>query len=66
VSSRLARFHVTAEALSRGGDRVNYFEGTPIPTSVLLVPASCLWPQWRTHDGSVDQLFELQGQPWGR
>jgi CDP-diacylglycerol--serine O-phosphatidyltransferase len=35
--SRLARFNVTAEALSHGGDRVRYFEGTPIPTSVVLV-----------------------------
>ena len=35
--SRLARFNVTAEALSEGGDKVKYFEGTPIPTSLLLV-----------------------------
>ncbi len=35
--SRLARFNVTAEALSDGGDKVKYFEGTPIPTSIILV-----------------------------
>jgi CDP-diacylglycerol--serine O-phosphatidyltransferase len=35
--SRLARYNVTAEALSEGGDKVRYFEGTPIPTSLLLV-----------------------------
>lgn len=35
--SRLARFNVTAEALSEGSDKVKYFEGTPIPTPVLLV-----------------------------
>ena len=35
--SRLARFNVTAEALSAGGDKVKYFEGTPIPSSVVLV-----------------------------
>ena len=35
--SRLARFNVTAEALSEGGDKVKYFEGTPIPTSIFLV-----------------------------
>ena len=35
--SRLARYNVTAESLSQGGDKVAYFEGTPIPTSVLLV-----------------------------
>ncbi len=35
--SRLARFNVTAESLSAGSDKVKYFEGTPIPTSVVLV-----------------------------
>jgi len=35
--SRLARYNVTAETLSEGGDKVKYFEGTPIPTSILLV-----------------------------
>jgi CDP-diacylglycerol---serine O-phosphatidyltransferase len=35
--SRLARYNVTAEALSEGGGKVRYFEGTPIPTSTLLV-----------------------------
>ncbi|HEX7565317.1 MAG TPA: CDP-alcohol phosphatidyltransferase family protein [Bradyrhizobium sp.] len=35
--SRLARYNVTADALSAGGDKVKYFEGTPIPTSFLLV-----------------------------
>lgn len=34
--SRLARFNVTAEELAEGGDKVAYFEGTPIPTSVVL------------------------------
>lgn len=35
--SRLARFNVTADELSEGSDKVKYFEGTPIPTSILLV-----------------------------
>ena len=35
--SRLARFNVTAEALSDEGGKVKYFEGTPIPTSIALV-----------------------------
>jgi CDP-diacylglycerol--serine O-phosphatidyltransferase len=35
--SRLARFNVTAEELSGDGGKVRYFEGTPIPSSVLLV-----------------------------
>ena len=33
---RLARFNVTAEHLSGGSGKVAYFEGTPIPTSVVL------------------------------
>jgi CDP-diacylglycerol--serine O-phosphatidyltransferase len=35
--SRLARYNVTAEELSAGSDKVAYFEGTPIPTSLALV-----------------------------
>lgn len=35
--SRLARFNVTAEALSEGTGKVKYFEGTPIPTSIVIV-----------------------------
>jgi CDP-diacylglycerol--serine O-phosphatidyltransferase len=35
--SRLARYNVTAEALAGEDDKVKYFEGTPIPTSILLV-----------------------------
>ena len=35
--SRLARYNVTAEALSGDAGKVTFFEGTPIPTSFLLV-----------------------------
>jgi CDP-diacylglycerol--serine O-phosphatidyltransferase len=35
--SRLARYNVTAEKLAGGSDKVLYFEGTPIPTSIVLV-----------------------------
>jgi CDP-diacylglycerol--serine O-phosphatidyltransferase len=36
--SRLARFNITAEELSEGpSGKVKYFEGTPIPTSIVLV-----------------------------
>jgi len=35
--SRLARYNVTASALAGGRDKVPYFEGTPIPTSIVLV-----------------------------
>jgi CDP-diacylglycerol--serine O-phosphatidyltransferase len=33
--SRLARFNVTAEAMAGNAGKVSYFEGTPIPTSVV-------------------------------
>jgi CDP-diacylglycerol--serine O-phosphatidyltransferase len=35
--SRLARYNVTAETLSLGSGKVTHFEGTPIPTSIVLV-----------------------------
>jgi CDP-diacylglycerol--serine O-phosphatidyltransferase len=37
--SRLARYNVTASALSDDTGKVRYFEGTPIPTSLVLVLA---------------------------
>jgi CDP-diacylglycerol--serine O-phosphatidyltransferase len=61
--SRLARYNVTAEKLSEGSDKVKYFEGTPIPTSVLLT-ALLAWAAWQERLG--DRLwggaFELG--PW--
>jgi CDP-diacylglycerol--serine O-phosphatidyltransferase len=47
--SRLARYNVTAETLSEGGDKVKYFEGTPIPTSLLLVMLMC----WAASQGAL-------------
>jgi len=35
--SRLARFNATADDLADESGKVKYFEGTPIPTSVLIV-----------------------------
>lgn len=35
--SRLARFNATADALADETGKVKYFEGTPIPTSVMIV-----------------------------
>lgn len=35
--SRLARFNATADELADDTGKVKYFEGTPIPTSVLIV-----------------------------
>ena len=56
--SRLARFNVTAESLSAGGDKVKYFEGTPIPTSVVLV-AVLAWAAWTDRIGDT-----LPGSVW--
>ena len=47
--SRLARYNVTADALSDGGGKVKYFEGTPIPTSLLLVMMLC----WAASQGAL-------------
>jgi CDP-diacylglycerol---serine O-phosphatidyltransferase len=43
--ARLARFNVTAAELSDGTGKVKYFEGTPIPSSLLLVCilGGCTW-----------------------
>jgi CDP-diacylglycerol--serine O-phosphatidyltransferase len=40
--SRLARYNVTAAAMSDADGKVKYFEGTPIPTSLLLVIVLCV------------------------
>jgi CDP-diacylglycerol--serine O-phosphatidyltransferase len=48
--SRLARYNVTAETLAGGGDKVKYFEGTPIPTSVVLT-AVLAFAAWRDRVG---------------
>jgi len=56
--SRLARYNVTAESLSEGGAKPKYFEGTPIPTSVVLtgILAYCAW------SGMIDD--NLWGGTW--
>ena len=56
--SRLARYNVTAEALSAGASKVAYFEGTPIPTSVLLV-AILAFAAWQGRLGA-----SLYGGAW--
>jgi CDP-diacylglycerol--serine O-phosphatidyltransferase len=49
--SRLARYNVTAEDLAAGSGKVAYFEGTPIPTTVLLT-AMLAFAAWR---GRIDE-----------
>ena len=47
--SRLARYNVTAEQLSGAEGKVRYFEGTPIPTSVVIVGLLA----WATLSGNI-------------
>jgi CDP-diacylglycerol--serine O-phosphatidyltransferase len=51
--SRLARYNVSAEQIAEG-DKVRYFEGTPIPTSVALV-GLLAFAAWRDRLG--DNVF---------
>ena len=61
--SRLARYNVTAETLADGGDKVKYFEGTPIPTSVAIV-GLLAWLAWSERIGAALPLGMLQLGPW--
>jgi CDP-diacylglycerol---serine O-phosphatidyltransferase len=56
--SRLARFNVTAEDLAGPGGKVKHFEGTPIPTSVLLTGVLA-WLAWT---GQI--AADLPGGAW--
>ena len=40
--SRLARYNITAESLSAETGKVTYFEGTPIPTTIVPLAALML------------------------
>ena len=61
--SRLARYNVTAEALAAGGAKVKYFEGTPIPTSVVLT-AILAFAAWRGRLGDSIYGGEWSVGPW--
>ena len=61
--SRLARYNVTAETLSDGGDKVKYFEGTPIPSSLLLV-LLLAFAAWQGRIGDALWLGVVQLGPW--
>ncbi|HEX6708477.1 MAG TPA: CDP-alcohol phosphatidyltransferase family protein [Albitalea sp.] len=61
--SRLARYNVTAESLSAGADKVAYFEGTPIPTSVLLVALLAV-AAWQERIGESLWFGAVDIGPW--
>jgi CDP-diacylglycerol--serine O-phosphatidyltransferase len=53
--SRLARFNATADAMSDDSGKVSHFEGTPIPTSVLIV----LMVGWFVYAGRIAEALPL-------
>lgn len=69
--SRLARYNVTAASLSAATGKVSYFEGMPIPSSLLLVALLALLfatghrgsslplSEWRIGPGSLHPLALL-------
>ena len=62
--SRLARYNITAEALAADASgKVKYFEGTPIPSSVLLV-AMLAVAAWRGDVGDAIWFGHAQIGPW--
>lgn len=61
--SRLARYNVTAAAMSDEAGKVRYFEGTPIPTSLALVGILAVLV-WRGWVGDALPLGALKLGPW--
>ena len=61
--SRLARYNVTAESLSGADAKVKYFEGTPIPTSVVLTGLLAL-AAWQGRIGDALYGGSLTLGPW--
>ena len=61
--SRLARYNVTAESLSGTEGKVKYFEGTPIPTSVVIVGLLAL-AAVQERIGDALWLGQWQLGPW--
>ena len=62
--SRLARFNVTSAELADESGKVRYFEGTPIPTSLVLVAviAVLTW-QNRIHEALLFGVVDLGPLP---
>lgn len=63
--SRLARYNVTAAELAGPGGKVEYFEGTPIPSSLILVAVLALCVYFgRTGDDLPLGVVEIVGARW--
>jgi CDP-diacylglycerol---serine O-phosphatidyltransferase len=61
--SRLARYNVTAESMSGASGKVAYFEGTPIPTSVLLTGVLA-FAAWQDRVGDALYGGAFAAGPW--
>ena len=61
--SRLARYNVTAEQLSGDSGKVKYFEGTPIPTSVVLTAVLAV-AAWQDRIGDALWGGSVAIGPW--
>ena len=63
--SRLARYNVTAGDLSDAAGKVKYFEGTPIPSSLILVAILALCEYMgRVGDNLPFGMIEIAGANW--
>src|SRR5258705_5018126 len=63
--SRLARYNVTAAELAGPGGKVEYFEGTPIPSSLILVAVLALCVYFgRTGDDIPLGVVEIVDARW--
>jgi CDP-diacylglycerol--serine O-phosphatidyltransferase len=61
--SRLARYNVTAESLSGEEGKVKFFEGTPIPTSVVIV-GLLAWAAFSGRLGAGLWFGQVRLGPW--
>jgi CDP-diacylglycerol---serine O-phosphatidyltransferase len=63
--SRLARYNVTAGELADDSGKVKYFEGTPIPSSLILIAILALCTYWgRSGDNLPLGVVEIAGAKW--
>lgn len=63
--SRLARYNVTAGDLADAAGKVKYFEGTPIPSSLILVAALAICVYLgRIGDDLPFGVVEIAGAKW--
>ncbi len=61
--SRLARFNVTVETLADRTGKVKYYEGTPIPSSILIVAILGI-SYWQGHVDNLILFGSYQVGPW--